>query len=119
MSVHEGMNIKPPSHPLSCILTSLLSVSKDIFASAHRRSQEWFLEMNSLCCFYISFSFPCGTLNLFKPEVPEAQNHGRRLLKHVQTGKRNTLHLTERAKGFPRLRIMLHLFKGLSANSET
>lgn len=36
MCVHEGMNIKPSSLPFSCILTSLLSVSKDIFASAHR-----------------------------------------------------------------------------------
>lgn len=55
-------------------------------------------------------------MNMFKPEVPEAQNHGRRLLKHVQTGKQNMLDLTERAKGFLRLRIVLRLLKGLSAS---
>lgn len=47
---------------------------------------------------------------MFKPEVPEAQNHGRRLLKHIQAGKQNTLRC---------LSIVFHLFKGLSANSET
>lgn len=118
MCVYEGMNIKPSSLPFSCILTSPLSVSKDIFASAHRPSQEWFLEMNRLCCFYISFSFPCGILDLFKPEVPEGQNCGRRLLKHVQTGKENILHLTEKTKGFQCLRITPHFWKGFSANSE-
>lgn len=38
--------------------------------------------------------FPCGTLHLFKPEVPEMQTQARRLLKHIQISK-DMLYLIE------------------------
>lgn len=81
------------------------NMSKVIYASACKWSWESFLEMSRLCCFSFSVSFPCGTLNLFKLEVPTVQTHGRKLLKHVQIGKQNMLDLTERAGGIFKLSI--------------
>lgn len=71
LCVHEGMNIKPSSLPFSCILTSLLSLSKDILhlLTDHLRRDFW--RWTSFAAFTSTLLFPvafwiCLNLNFQK-----------------------------------------------------